>query len=146
YELAGTVERLPEPRRDPGGPPVAALARYETVALVGDDWRCTVAGRDRTAVADLARAAEGATAPAVLGGGGPVESSLSPAAYRAAAAAVRELIRAGDCYEVNLVQRLRARWGSRPLALAAGLWAAAGPTSHRAYLGLPGGAVVSASP
>jgi anthranilate/para-aminobenzoate synthase component I len=146
YELAGTVERLPAPRPDPGGPPVAALARYEAVALVDDDGRCTLAGRDRTRLADLARAARRADRPAARGSGGPVDSSLSPAAYREAAEAVRRLIRAGDCYQVNLVQRLRARWPSGPLALARGLWAAAGPASHRAYLGLPGGAVVSASP
>src|SRR5204863_120618 len=75
-----------------------------------------------------------------------VASSLDAAAYRDAVGRVRELIRDGDCYQVNLCQRLTSAWREPPLALARGLWAAAGPSSHRAYLGLPEGAVVSASP
>ena len=75
-----------------------------------------------------------------------VASSLPGRAYGRAVDDARDLIAAGDCYEVNLAQRLVAHWDRRPLALADALWAAAGRTSHAAYLGLPGGTVVSASP
>jgi para-aminobenzoate synthetase component 1 len=75
-----------------------------------------------------------------------VVSSLPGEAYLRAVDRARELIRAGDCYQVNLVQRLDADWNAGPLALARGLWGAAGPTAHRAYLALPEGTVVSASP
>jgi para-aminobenzoate synthetase component 1 len=102
-------------------------------------------------MAALARAVErsrGIRLPAAgpsRGGSAPA-SSLAAAAYRDAVERVRALIRDGDCYQVNLCQRLTAAWREPPLALARGLWAAAGPSSHRAYLDLPEGAVVSASP
>jgi anthranilate/para-aminobenzoate synthase component I len=147
YELAGTVERLPAPRPDPGGPPAAALARYETVALIEADGRCTLATTGPASrLDDLARAAERAGPPAPPARGGRVATSLAPRAYREAVGAVRELIAAGDCYQVNLAQRLTAGWPAPALSLAAPLWAAAGPASHSAFLGLPDGAVVSASP
>ena len=147
YELAGTLERLPAPHADPGGPPTAALARYETVALVGDDGRCTLAGVGPPAELDrLERALARAPWEPVGTGRGPVRTSLPAHAYRDAAEAIRRLIRAGDCYQVNLVQRLSAGWRGSPLALARALWEAAGAASHRAYLDLPGGTVVSASP
>jgi para-aminobenzoate synthetase component 1 len=75
-----------------------------------------------------------------------VRSSLGADGHRAAVDRARELIRAGDCYQVNLTQRLTVPWPDGPLALAGRLWAAAGRSSHRAYLGLADGAVVSASP
>jgi anthranilate/para-aminobenzoate synthase component I len=152
YDLAGTVERLPAPLPDPGGPPAAALGRYDTVAIVDRDGRCVLAsvgGRGR--LEGLARSVERARGarlptPAAPRRRSAPASSLDAAAYRAAVGAVRDLIGAGDCYQVNLCQRLTAPWREPALALARGLWAAAGPSSHRAYLGLPEGAVVSASP
>ncbi len=149
YDLGGTLERLPEPHPDPGGPPAAAVGRYDTVALVDDDGRCAVAsaagGREADALAAIVAAAPppGPLAPTA---GRPVETSLPGDAYRAAVEAARELIRAGDCYQVNLAQRLTAPWEGPPLALARRLWSAAGPAARRAYLALPEGAVASASP
>jgi anthranilate/para-aminobenzoate synthase component I len=147
YDLGGTVERLPPPRPDPGGPPVAALARYDTVALIDDDGRCLVASAaGERELDDLAAAVGGAAPLAPLAS--PVAraaaTSLPGEAYRAAVDAARELIRAGDCYQVNLAQRLTAAWDEP--ALARRLWSAAGPAARRAYLELPGGAVASASP
>jgi anthranilate/para-aminobenzoate synthase component I len=147
--LAGTVERLPAPPPDPGGAPDAALARYEAVALIADDGSCTLATTgNRASLRPLEAALEAAGPPR----DGPrrrtsmPESSLTPAGYRDAVARIRELIAAGDCYQVNLTQRLSAPWPGSPVAFASRLWDAAGPARHRAYLGLPGGAVVSASP
>src|SRR5262245_9273240 len=150
YDLAGTVERLPAPLPDPGGPPAAVLGRYDTVALVDAGGRCTLATvGDAAAIEDLEAVAltAGRRAPAPLVTAAPdLESSLDAAAYRAMVAAARELIAAGDCYQVNLVQRLRAPWVHGPLALAGRLWEAAGPASHRAFVDTGRGAVVSASP
>ena len=149
YDLGGTVERLPAPRPDPGGPPLAALARYDTVAVVDDDGRCIVAsaagGREADDLA-AAVAAAGPLAPLPPPAPRPIATSLPGGAYAEVVAAARELIRAGDCYQVNLAQRLSAPWDEPPLALARRLWSAAGPAARRAYLGLPEGAVVSASP
>ena len=149
YDLGGTVERLPEPRPDPGGPPVAALARYDTVALIDDDGRgivASVAGEDEADDLAAAIAAAPPLAPLPAPAGRPVATSLPGEAYREAVEAARELIRAGDCYQVNLAQRLTAPWDEPPLALARRLWSAAGPTARRAYVALPEGAVASASP
>ncbi|HWH15181.1 MAG TPA: anthranilate synthase component I family protein, partial [Miltoncostaeaceae bacterium] len=88
-------------------------------------------------------------APARAGGpvrAGAVTSSLPAPAYRERVRRVRSLIRDGDCYQVNLVQRLTAPWDGDAPAFARALWAAAGPASHRAYLGLDEGVLVSASP
>ena len=152
YDLGGTIERLPAPRPDPGGPPAAALGRYDTIASFDDAGGCTIASvdPDERALHDLAtiatavagRRGRRATRPAPVA----VDSSLGADGYRRAVSAARELIAAGDCYEVNLAQRLSAPWRAGPAALAEALWRAAGPTSHRAFVGLPGGAVVSASP
>jgi para-aminobenzoate synthetase component 1 len=148
YDLGGTIERLPAPHPDPGGPPPAAIGRYDTVAIFDPCGGCVLASVDgEAALDDLAGAA--CRAPAL---GRPevaaadVETSLAADAYRAAVDRARELIRAGDCYQVNLAQRLAVAWTASPLALAGLLWEAAGPSSHRAYLGLAEGAVISASP
>jgi anthranilate/para-aminobenzoate synthase component I len=149
YDLAGSVERLPAPRPDPGGPPVAVLARYPTVALIDDDGRCTVASTGSRAELDgVARAVAAAPPPLPLTPARrrPVDTSLPADEYRGAVQAARELIAAGDCYQVNLAQRLRAGWDDGPLAFARRLWGAAGPAARRAYLGLPEGAMASASP
>lgn len=153
YDLGGTVERLPAPLPDPGGPPVAALGRYDTVAVIDGGGGCVVASVDpderalhRLATLALRVAERPFRRRRPRARGGDVVSSLPGAEYGRAVQAARELIAAGDCYEVNLAQRLTARWDGGPLALAEGIWAEAGPVSHRAYLGLPGGTVVSASP
>ena len=149
YDLGGTVERLPDPRPDPGGPPLAALARYDTVALIDDDGRCLVASAaGERELDELAATVAGAAPLAPLPP--PVArqavTSLPGDAYRAAVEAARELIRAGDCYQINVAQRLTVPWDEPPLALARRLWSAAGPAARRAYLALPEGAVASASP
>lgn len=148
YELAGTIERLPTPAEDPLGPPVGALARYETVAIVHADGHCdlvTVAGEYELDRFEKRAGATPMELPEVRGGK-RIASSLPGHAYDSAVQAVRELIGAGDVFEVNVAQRLEADWSHDAPALASRLWKSAGPTSHRAYLKLPGGAVVSASP
>ena len=148
YDLGGTIERLPAPHEDPGGPPLADVGRYDTVAIFDPYGGCTLATVDaESALDELAEAAAGARA---LAPSAPpdatVATSLDADSYRAAVGRARELIQACDCYQVNLAQRLAAPWTASPLALASGLWDAAGPSSHRAYVGLAEGAVVSASP
>ncbi len=150
YDLAGTIERLPTPLPDPGGPPVAVMARYDTVALIDPEGACVLGSRrGGAALDDLERTLRAASA---VGSRPPqpadaaVRSSLPEARYQASVERIRELIRAGDCYQVNLTQRLTAAWNGTGLDLARRLWGAAGPSTHRAYLGLPEGTVVSASP
>ena len=58
----------------------------------------------------------------------------------------RALIRAGDCYQVNLTQRLSVPWPDSPLALAQLLWDAAEAVVAPGVYRAAEGAVVSASP
>ena len=148
YDLGGQIERLPAPRAYPGGPPDVALGRYETVAVedAKGRWRVSTVGspaRKR----ELERLLDGApAAPAPELVGGPVDSSLPHGSYADAVQRARELIRAGDCYQVNLAARLSARVEATAPELALALWSAAGGARHAAYLGLPEGALISASP
>ncbi len=149
YDLGGTIERLPVPHADPGGPPLASVGRYDTVAIFDPYGGCTLASVDGERALDRLAGAADQThriARPDMADAVEVVTSLDADAYRAAVDRARELIRAGDCYQVNLAQRLSVPWPASPLALAELLWDAAGPSSHRAFLGLAEGAVVSASP
>jgi para-aminobenzoate synthetase component 1 len=75
---------------------------------------------------------------------GEWEASWEPADYAAAVNAVREAIRRGDVYQVNLVQHLAAPFAGDPRLLAAAL-APLAPLQPRPFVG-PGWAIVSASP
>ncbi len=149
YDLGGTIERLPLPHPDPGGAPLASLGRYETVAIFDPYGGCVLAGVGSTAaLRNLADTAAHAVQPPrdAATGQSAVATSLGATDYRDRVESARALIRAGDCYQVNLAQRLTAPWNRPAMEFATGLWAAAGPSSHRAYIGLPEGTVVSASP
>lgn len=146
YDLGRSLESLGPARDFPDGPPTAALARYPALAAHDDrgGWIVVGAAAGRAELAGLLRAARRGSPPAATGG--PITTSLPGARYGAAVERARALIAAGDCYQVNLAQRLSADWAHGARALAERLWHAAGPTSHRAYLALAGGEVVSASP
>ncbi len=147
--LASTVELLPGSPPDDAGPPAGTIARYPAVIVIDDQGGAQVvaerAGPEVDALLDAVHARAGGLArvppPCTV-----VRSSLPGAMYEATVTRARELIRAGDIYQVNLVQRLDAEWPASPAALARALWAAAGPAAHRAYVDLPEGTVISASP
>jgi para-aminobenzoate synthetase component 1 len=75
---------------------------------------------------------------------GEWEATWEPDEYGAAVEAVREAIRRGDVYQVNLVQHLAAPFAGDPAGLAAVLEPLA-PLQPRPFVG-PGWVVVSASP
>ncbi len=148
--LADTLERLPRAAPDPGGPPVAWMGRYPTLAVFAGDACTLVTTEGDDALDDLERAL---TAPVSPADHRPdpvprsvMQSSLPATGYRVAVQRIRELIGRGDCCQVNMTQRLTAPWRAGPLAFAERLWEAGGATAHRAYVGLERGAVVSASP
>lgn len=148
YDL-GTRERWGAPPvAAHASPPVAVLCRYGAVAQIEPDGRCRIVGGGRRAgrlAAIAAALGPVPTAPAPQPARAPA-TSLDAGAYVGRAAEIIERIRAGDCSQVNLVQRLSADWGGDDLEFADRLWAAAGPASHRAYFGTPHGVLVSASP
>lgn len=156
--LAGTVELLPGSPPDEAGPPPGAIARYPAVFVITDDGTATLHAETRGEQFEaLRRAVDARSTPGSVPGGGQspggvshrdksVLSSLPGDLYLAAVDRARDLIRAGDVYQVNLVQRLDAEWVHGPLALARAMWDAAGDAPHRAFVTLPEGTVISASP
>jgi para-aminobenzoate synthetase component 1 len=149
YDLAGTIEHLPAPIVDSGGPPLAAVGRYETVAVIDSGGRCVVMSCAGEHAADALR--DRLTGPApqiapVRATAPPPRPSLTAARYLASVERIRELIRAGDCYQVNLTKRLTSPWTGSALSFAKQIWHTTGDASHCAYIGLPEGTVVSASP
>jgi para-aminobenzoate synthetase component I len=126
YDLARRIEELPS-RGRPGPPSphlhlrladlaVAVTPERDRALLVGRD----LSGRGRLGVraatlADRVRAGSVAARSDPPGGGqrpdpGPVGTSLPRDAYLAAVGAILERIAAGDVFQVNLTQRLAARW------------------------------------
>ncbi len=156
--LAGTVELLPGSPPDEAGPPPGAIARYPAVFVITDDGTATLHAETRGEQFEaLRRAVDAPPTPGSVPGGGQspggvsrrdksVLSSLPGDLYLAAVDRARDLIQAGDVYQVNLVQRLDAEWVHGPLALARAMWDAAGDAPHRAFVTLPEGTVISASP
>jgi anthranilate/para-aminobenzoate synthase component I len=147
YDAGAALEGIAASADDVGGPPAIWLGKYDAVVAIDDAGQTTVEhvdadARDRlfSALGDITPLPEVPPPYGEL----PV-SSLPKAAYEAVVRDVRELIRAGDCYQVNIAQRLVAKWDGGPLAFAAALWRAA-PAQYRAYLDLPGGTLVSSSP
>ena len=77
---------------------------------------------------------------------GPLAGEVAPERYLAAVGRVLDYIAAGDVFQVNLTQRLRATFAGSTRALAAAALAASRPW-YGAYLELDGGrCVVSMSP
>jgi para-aminobenzoate synthetase component 1 len=153
YDLGRAIEpvraRRPDAHPAPAGLPDVALVRFaaraelvpEGVALHGD-----APGRARLAslLSDPApptRAAVGLSAPV---------SSLDQREYEDGVRAIVELLRAGECYQVNLTRRLQ--WQERADTTALfGALARDNPAPHTALVRLPAEKdvaleVVSASP
>ncbi|HEX6310943.1 MAG TPA: anthranilate synthase component I family protein [Acidimicrobiia bacterium] len=153
YDLGRAVERV-GPRTRPEAVPDLVLARFPAratldlatgaVEVVGD-------GPGRTLLEQAVRRAEQSSielaAPALTRN--EWSSSLERDEFEAAVATVLELIRAGDCYQVNLTRRLTGAIPLDPIALFAAL-EARNPAPHAALVRVHDGAeplaVVSASP
>jgi para-aminobenzoate synthetase component 1 len=159
YDLGRSVERVRPRARDELGLPDLVLARFDARLALRPGAEPTVEGtgparrlleqarwRARRTERRPARSAP-ATGAALVSG--PWRSSLSRGAHAAAVCRVLALLSAGDCYQVNVTRRLRARCAADPRDLAAAVWRA-NPAPHAALLGfgdaLPGLAIVSASP
>ncbi len=148
YDFGRQIETLPAALPYPEGPPTVALGRFDTVAIEDADghWQVASTGSASKA-AELERIISSCGAPersAIRSG--PIHSSLPGATYRQAVELAREFIRAGDCYQVNLAARLSAEVEATDIELALRLWDAAGHARHAAFVGLPEGTLMSASP
>ncbi|MEW6473196.1 MAG: anthranilate synthase component I family protein [Actinomycetota bacterium] len=147
YDLGRAVERVERRRPDDLGLPDVSLARFDTRLVIGSGGlRLEGDGPSRpllTAAARRARRAEGSEpAPAGLA---PFTSSLDRAGFEARVREIVELVRAGECYQVNLTRRLTSEVAADPRALFGAL-VRRHPAPHAALLRFGDRAVVSASP
>jgi para-aminobenzoate synthetase component 1 len=173
YGLCHHVERLPRPRFDERLAPDLAVGLYDVVLAfdhaLGRAWIVSTgvpeggeAARRERAEARLAEARGWLTTPPTLPplsatravepavsfpvpGLPGITSSFSRDGYLAAVRRVVEYVHAGDCFQVNLAQRLLAAWPGPPLELY-GRLRERNPAPFAGYLDLGDAAVVSASP
>lgn len=154
YDLARGWTRLPSLAADAAAWPDMALGFYDWAVLVdhrehrsylvhagrrpmaGETWRDLVA---------LFRRPQAERGQAYFRACGAVAASFSQQGYRAAFDRVQAYIRAGDCYQVNLAQRFTCPVEGDPWAAYRAL-RRINPAPFSAYLSLPWGAVLSASP
>jgi para-aminobenzoate synthetase component 1 len=155
YDLARRIARLPSVARSDRELPLLALRLVGlVVAIDADRTRALVVVRPGLVVGDpasalrlvLDRLAAGVgLAPATPPPPVPaaVTTSLPRERHLAAIEEVLERIAAGDCYQVNLAQRLTGHWRGDLVALGRAL-VAESPASHAALL--PGLGIASISP
>ena len=155
FELGHAVERV-IPRGaslDVASLPDLAFARFDATAVVDERGRVRVQGSG-PGRALLERAASTGAPPNGAPPSGRLEatrwvSSLDRDSYRARVETILALLRAGECYQVNLTRRLTCDRALDPAALHAAL-ARSHPAPHTALVRLPmlgaGTALVSASP
>jgi para-aminobenzoate synthetase component 1 len=156
FELGHAIERVTArgASLEPAVVPDAVFARFDAIAVVDRHGRVEVRGHGagRGVLEDVVarRGAHGGERP-VVGPGSPTRwrSGLERDAFADRVEAVLDLLRAGECYQVNLTRRLTCDVALDPVALHGAL-VRAHPAPHLALLQLPevgpGTAVVSASP
>lgn len=148
YDLLHQVERIPRRAVDDVALPDLFFGFYDAVAAFDH--------REGTATLALASGAPGelrdlweGLAPAHLAPAparaGALSCNFTPEGYRAAVGRVRELIAAGDVYQVNLSQRFSVPYAGAPLEFYRRLRAAS-PAPFGACLFPDGAAVLSNSP
>jgi para-aminobenzoate synthetase component 1 len=154
YDLGRAVERVERRRPDDLGLPDVSLARFDARLVIGPaGLRLEGDGPTRTLLAGAARQARSGgpgrpsleTAAGPGPGLAPFTSSLDRAGFEAGVSAIVDLVRAGECYQVNLTRRLTSEAAADPLALFAAL-VRHHPAPHAALLRFGDRAVVSASP
>ncbi|HEV7685201.1 MAG TPA: anthranilate synthase component I family protein [Acidimicrobiia bacterium] len=153
YDLGRSVERVERRRPDPCLPgaswlPDVSLARFDA-RLVVDAGGVRLEGDGATGAVLAAAAREagaGAASSAIATVGlAPFRSSLDRGEFEARVEEIVELVRAGECYQVNLTRRLTSETAADPSGLFSAL-VRRHPAPHAALLRSGDVAVVSASP
>ena len=152
YDFGRHLERLPSRALDDLQLPDAQLGLYAW-ALISDHQERTsqlvfhpqLAADERQRLLNLFSQ----TPPVHVGDftlNGAMQPDLSPEDYHRAHEQIQRYIQAGDCYQVNLTQRFRARCQGDPWA-AYGALRQACPTPFSGFQSLPdGSAILSLSP
>ena len=147
YDLGRVVERVESGRPDDLGLPDVCLARFDARLVVGPRGLRVEgegpAGPVLRAAARQARQAAPRSVPGLrLSRFG---SSLDRADFEDRVRTIVDLVRAGQCYQVNLARRLTSERAADPIALFSAL-VRQHPAPHAALLRFGDRAVVSASP
>jgi para-aminobenzoate synthetase component 1 len=163
YGLGYAVERFPRPRHDEFGTPDVAAGIYDwVVAFDHVQNRAWAISHDRDRLREVTAALRETRAPSrpcpgdrlpadglapqfPLHGRAGVTSNFSRAGYLEAVARAIEYVHAGDCFQVNLSQRLLYPFAGAPLELYARLRERS-PAPFAGYLDLGEFAIASASP
>lgn len=150
YDLARRRHALPSLTREVEAMPDMAVGIYDGALVVDHQERtCRLwASGDAAGRAWATRfqaALAGAAANTAFALTGAIESSPDRAAYGMAFARVKDYIRAGDCYQVNLAMRFAAPCRGHPWPLYQAL-RERNPAPFSAWLNFPFGQVLSTSP
>ncbi len=151
YDAARYLERLPTLAEDDLRLPVARfiLPRYVVGAGPEGIWASVPAGESVGFILRALRRT--ALLPDAASGGGPADalrvanSSLGREKYIQAVERVKEYVRAGDVFQVNISQRFEAPFDGDPLALYGAL-RRRNPSPFGGMVSFPGLVAVSSSP
>jgi para-aminobenzoate synthetase component 1 len=146
YDAARYLERLPVLAEDDLGLPIAQfiLPRYTVGVEDGEVWISVPAGEDPAPIVRILKAATMRAAKRVE----PVSvarSSMGRDGYERAVRRIKEYVRAGDVFQVNVSQRFAVPFDDDPVALYGAL-RAMNPSPYGGMLSFPGFAAVSSSP
>jgi para-aminobenzoate synthetase component 1 len=119
YDLGRSIERVRPSAADDLHLPDVAFARYDARLVLHDNGETELLG-DRAGTLELAAALRAAARDSGDHGAPKLHSwssSLDRLDHAAACGEVLELLRAGECYQVNVTRRLTAATAADPLAL-----------------------------
>ena len=146
YDLGRAVERVAPRTARESGPPDLALARFDArLILTPEGMSVQGDGSTRPVLEAVARRARSGPRPLRRPVLRPWKSNVSREEFEAGVRTVVGLIKAGECYQVNLTRRLNCPLRADPIGLFAGL-VRLNPAPHAALVRLGTSAVVSASP
>jgi para-aminobenzoate synthetase component I len=148
YDLGRSIERVHERTGDVLCIPDVAFARYDNRIVLHDDGAVEIVG-DGVELRDVGAAVREAGRPPSRSPTNELafQSSLDRVDHAAACARIHELLEAGECYQVNLTRRLRAKHAPDPVDLYEALTRSS-PAPYAGLCTFPGLdlAIVSASP
>lgn len=146
YDAVRHLERLPSLSEDDLGLPIAQfiLPRYAVGVDQDGAWVSVPAGEDP---ASLVKTMEGAPSLSgeTAGEAGAARSSMGPGGYERAVERIKEYVRAGDVFQVNVAQRFEVPFSGDAAALYGAL-RTVNPSPYGGMLSFPGFAAVSSSP
>lgn len=146
YDAVRYLERLPAIADDDLGLPISQfiLPRYIVGVRRGEAWVSVPAGEDPSHIMQAVSGLERFSTQEH--GTGPVaRSSMGGDGYKRAVERVKDYIRAGDVFQVNISQRFEVPFDGDPVSLYAAL-RALNPSPYGGMLSFPGFAAVSSSP